>query len=58
MYSLRNLMLNVIADKKEWCRKFGILIDKEQWDCDRLPGLMLTDMGTEYTSENFGRLQS
>ena len=56
VYSLRNLMLNVIADKKEWCRKFGILIDKEQWDCDRLPGLMLTDMGTEYTSENFGQI--
>lgn len=56
VYSLRNLMLNVIADKKEWCRKFGILIDKEQWDCDRLSGLMLTDMGTEYTSENFGQI--
>lgn len=56
VYSLRNLMLNVIADKKEWCRKFSILIDKEQWDCDRLPGLMLTDMGTEYTSENFGQI--
>lgn len=56
VYSLRNLMLNVIADKKEWCRKFGILIDKEQWDCDRLPGLMLTDMGTKYTSENFGQI--
>ena len=56
MYSLRNLMLNVAADKKEWCRRFGILIEREQWDCDCLPGLMLTDMGTEYTSENFGQI--
>ena len=56
VYSLRNLMLNVAADKKEWCRRFGILIEREQWDCDCLPGLMLTDMGTEYTSENFGQI--
>lgn len=27
-YSLRDLLLNVIADKKEWCKKFGIFIEK------------------------------
>lgn len=56
VYSLRNLMLHVIADKVEWCRKFGILISKEQWDSDCLPGIMLTDMGTEYTSGNFEKI--
>lgn len=56
VYSLRNLMLHVIADKVEWCRKFGILISKEQWDSDCLPGIMLTDMGTEYTSGNFEQI--
>ena len=56
MYSLRNLMLNVIADKEEWCRKFGILIDRSQWDSNVLPGMMVTDMGMEYTSETFEQI--
>ena len=56
VYSLRNLMLNVTADKVEWCRKFGILIDRRQWDNNRLPGIMITDMGTEYTSGNFEQI--
>lgn len=56
VYSLRNLMLNVITDKREWCRKFGILIDVNEWESGCLPGVMLTDMGTEYTSENFEQI--
>lgn len=56
VYSLRNLMLNVIVDKEEWCRKFGILIDRKQWDSNCLPGVMVTDMGTEYTSGNFEQI--
>lgn len=56
VYSLRNLMLNVISDKVEWCRKFGILIERSQWDCDCLPGIMVTDMGSEYTSGNFEQI--
>ena len=56
VYSLRNLMLNVVADKKKWCRKFGVLIEKDQWDCDCLPGVMVTDMGTEYMSGNFEQI--
>ena len=56
VYSLRNLMLNVIADKEEWCRKFGILIDRSQWDSNVLPGMMVTDMGMEYTSETFEQI--
>ena len=56
VYSLRNLMLNVIADKEDWCRGFGVLIEKDQWDCDCLPGVMVTDMGTEYMSGNFEQI--
>lgn len=56
VYSLRNLMLNVVADKVEWCRRFGILIEKEQWDCGGMPGTLMTDMGTEYTSGNFEQM--
>lgn len=55
-YSLRGLMLNVIADKKEYCKKFGISIQKEDWDCDRLPGTLVTDMGSEYCSETFEQI--
>ena len=56
VYSLRNLMLNVITDKVEWCEKFGIKIQKQQWDCDRLPGTLVTDMGSEYKSETFEQI--
>lgn len=56
VYSLRNLMLNVITDKVEWCRKFGISITKEEWNCNRLPATLVTDMGSEYKSENFEQI--
>lgn len=56
VYSLRGLMLNIIADKVAWCRRFGISIEKEDWDCDRLPGTFVTDMGSEYKSENFEQI--
>lgn len=56
VYSLRTLMLNVIADKKEHCEKFGIVIDKNIWPSEQMPGKLVTDMGTEYLSETFGQL--
>ena len=56
VYSLRGLMLNIITDKVAWCRRFGISIEKEDWDCDRLPGTFVTDMGSEYKSENFEQI--
>lgn len=55
-YSLRDLMLNVIADKVEWCKKFGILIEKKQWDSDKLPGVIISDMGAEYQSDTFAQI--
>lgn len=55
-YSLRELMLNVLADKVEWCRKFGILIDRKQWDSDKLPGVIVSDMGSEYQSATFAQI--
>ncbi len=56
VYSLRGLMLNIIADKVVWCKRFGISIQKEDWDCDMLPGTFVTDMGSEYKSENFEQI--
>lgn len=52
-YSLRNLLLNCISVKKEWCREFGIMIDEEEWNIDKLPGTIVSDMGAEYQSETF-----
>ena len=56
VYSLRGLMLNIIVDKVEWCNRFGISIHREDWDCDMLPATFITDMGSEYTSENFEQI--
>ena len=56
VYSLRNLMINVIADKVEWCRRFGIGINAEEWSCNQLPATLVTDMGSEYKSDTFEQI--
>ena len=56
-YSLRGLMLSVIEDKATYCKRFGITIEKDQWDCaGMLPGTLVTDMGSEYASQNFEQI--
>ena len=56
MYSVRQLMLNVISDKQEWCKEHNISIQKEEWDSSKCPGILVTDQGTEYTSSTFEQL--
>lgn len=56
MYSLRSLMVNVVENKKEYCKKFGIEISEEDWNCNQLPTTLITDKGSEYASENFEQL--
>ena len=56
MISLRELMNNVTTNKADYCKKYGIMINQEDWDCDQLPGVMVTDRGMEYCSENFEQL--
>lgn len=56
VYSLRNLMLNVINDKVEYCKKFGIEITEEQWPCKQLPMKLVTDQGSEYKGETFSQI--
>ena len=56
IYSLRGLMLNMITDKVEHCRKYGIDITEKDWNCKELPGTLVTDKGAEYASENFEQL--
>lgn len=56
VYSLRGLMLNVITDKTAWCKQFGISINADDWPCDKIPATLVTDMGSEYKSENFEQI--
>lgn len=54
--SLIELVKNIVADKKEHCKKFGIEIDIVDWNCSCLPHKFITDKGREYTSETFSQL--
>lgn len=56
MYSLRSMMLNVIADKVSYCRKFGIYITAEEWVNTALPGKIVSDQGSEYIGYTFEQL--
>lgn len=56
VYSLRGLMLSVIADKVELCKRFGISINAEDWNCKQLPATLITDKGSEYKSANFEQI--
>ncbi len=56
VYSLRNLMINVLEDKVEHCRKQGIVINSEEWNCNMLPSTLVTDMGREYISNTFEQI--
>ena len=56
MYSLRDMLLNVINDKTDYCKKFGIDISEAGWCSGVLPGKIITDKGAEYKSQNFEQL--
>lgn len=57
VYSLRALVMNVVADKVEWCKQFGIHIADDDWNCkDVLPGVLVSDKGAEYVSGNFEQI--
>lgn len=56
IYSIRQLMSNVVSDKREWCKEHNISIKKEEWNSSKCPGILVTDQGTEYTSSTFEQL--
>ena len=56
VYSVRELMLNVITNKVKWCSKFGIKIENKQWPCNELPAVLVTDRGSEYISYTFEQI--
>ena len=55
-YSLRQLTLNIIANKQEWCSKHGVFIEPHEWDSNKLPGVFVTDMGSEYKGDTFSQV--
>lgn len=56
VYSLRNLVLNIVSNKKSHCQQYGICISEEEWPCSQLGGRLMTDMGQEYVSDCFAQL--
>ena len=56
MFSIRNMLLNAVTNKVDWCRRFGIHIDTNEWDCNSLMTTYVTDKGSEFTSSNFEQL--
>lgn len=55
-FSLRDLMCNVITDKKEHCKKFGIEISEDEWPSNKLPGIIITDRGADYAGYTYSQL--
>ena len=56
VYSLQQLMHNVVTDKVSWCQKFGITISLDEWPVNSLPGVLVTDKGKEYVGSTFEQL--
>ena len=56
VYSLQQLMHNVVTDKVTWCQHFDISIAPEEWPVNSLPGVLVTDKGKEYVGSTFEQL--
>ncbi len=56
VYSLQQLMHNVVVDKVQWCQKYGIIISPVEWPVNSLPGVLVTDKGKEYVGSTFEQL--
>ena len=56
MMSLRELMTHMITNKADYCKKYGVIIDRDDWNCNKLPGVMVTYRRMEYCSENFEQI--
>ena len=56
IYSVKNLMKNILANKVQWCLKKGIRINPTSWSADKLPAVFVTDCGSEFRSETFEQI--
>jgi len=55
-HSLQSLLDNVIENKVEHCKKYGIDIEEEDWPTLGLPSRMICDRGREYVGEQFSQI--
>ena len=56
VYSLRDMVINIVEDKQRWCRKFGIIIEPEDWPVSQMPARIISDQGSEYTGYTFEQI--
>ena len=49
-------LFNTVYDKVEFCKQYGIEIEKWQWPCAELPGEIITDKGTEFLGNDVTEL--
>ncbi|QFJ54349.1 integrase catalytic domain-containing protein [Pseudobutyrivibrio xylanivorans] len=56
IYSIRDMCQNIITNKVEYCRDFGINISAEDWDVSEMPLKIVSDQGAEYVSYAFEQL--
>ncbi len=56
VYSIRDMMLNILEDKEKHCLKHGIHIDESAWPIKALPGRILSDQGCEYIGYTFEQI--
>lgn len=56
VYSLEKLLTNIISNKKEHCKKYGIEISEKEWPSQLMPGKLITDKGAEYESNLFEQI--
>jgi len=56
IYSVRDLALNMIVDKKEHCHKHGIRIEDSEWPVHCLPGRIMSDQGSEYVGHTLEQI--
>lgn len=56
IYSLRDMCLNIVTDKREYCKSFGIEIAEEEWDSKEMPLKIVSDQGAEYVGYTFEQL--
>lgn len=56
VYSLIDMCLNIITNKVEYCKTFGIEIEDDEWDSSELPVKIVSDQGSEYVGYTFEQL--
>ena len=57
LLGISNLLLNLCDDKKEYCKRYGVLFEDERiWPSNIIPNRLRVDRGAEVKSKEFGRI--